>query len=232
MTSRQNPAGILYIVATPIGNLADISERAIETLKKADLIASEDTRTSGKLLSRFNIKTPQTSYHDHNEKSKAPGIIDAILAGKSVALISDAGTPLISDPGYTLVNMAIEKGIDIIPVPGPSAILAALVASGFPTDRFCFEGYPPRTEGKLKRFFERLADEHRTIVFFETPHRIKKSLKVMMNILGDREIFVGRELTKKFEEKLRGTVSVISKNIENRTIKGEIVIVVRGYENK
>ena len=232
MTSRQNPAGILYIVATPIGNLADISERAIETLKRVDLIASEDTRTSRNLLSRFNIKTAQTSYHDHNEKSKAPGIIDAILAGRSVALISDAGTPLISDPGYTLVNMAIAKAIDIVPIPGPSAILAALVASGFPTDRFCFEGYPPRTEGKLKRFFERFADERRTIVFFETPHRIKKNLRVMVNILGDREIFIGRELTKKFEEKWRDTVSIILKNIEERTIKGEIVVVVRGYENK
>lgn len=232
MIPGQNPRGILYIVATPIGNLTDISERAIETLKGVDLIASEDTRTSKNLLSRFNIKTPQTSYHDHNEKSKAPGIIRAILAGKSVALISDAGTPLISDPGYTLVNMAIEKGIEIIPVPGPSAILAALVTSGFPTDKFCFEGYPPRTEGKLKRFFERLADERRTIIFFETPHRIKKSLRIMMTILGDRDVFMGRELTKKFEEKLRDPVSSILENIENRTIKGEIVIVVRGRENK
>jgi 16S rRNA (cytidine1402-2'-O)-methyltransferase len=232
MTPQQYPAGILYIVATPIGNLADMSERAIETLKKVDLIASEDTRTSRNLLSRFNITTAQTSYHDHNEKSKAPGIIDAILAGKSVAVISDAGTPLISDPGYTLINMAIAEGIEIVPVPGPSAILAALVSSGFPTDRFCFEGYPPRTEGKRKRFFERLADECRTIVFFESPHRIKKSLKVMLDIYGDREIYVGRELTKKFEEKWRGAISVILEDIEGRTIKGEITVVVRGYENK
>jgi 16S rRNA (cytidine1402-2'-O)-methyltransferase len=230
MTARQNPAGILYIVATPIGNLADISMRAIETLRGVDLIASEDTRTSKKLFSRFNIKTARTSYHDHNEKSKAPRIIEAILEGKSVALISDAGTPLISDPGYTLVNMAIAEGIDIIPVPGPSAILAALVSSGFPTDRFCFEGYPPRTEGKLKRFFERLVDEPRTIVLFETPHRIKKCLKVMLDVFGDREIFIGRELTKKFEEKWRGTVSIILKNIEDRTIKGEIIVVVRGHK--
>ncbi len=232
MTSGQDPAGILYIVATPIGNLGDISERAIETLKRVDLIASEDTRTSNILLSRFNIKTARTSYHDHNERSKAPKIIDAILAGKSVALISDAGTPLISDPGYTLVNMAITEGIEIVPIPGPSAILAALVSSGFPTDRFCFEGYPPRTGGKLKRFFERLTDERRTIVFFETPHRIKKDLLAMLNILGDREIFVGRELTKKFEEKWRGTISAILKNIQDRTIKGEVIVVVRGYENK
>lgn len=220
----------MYIVATPIGNLADISMRAIETLRNVDLIASEDTRTSKKLFSRFNIKTARTSYHDHNEKSKAPRIIEAILEGKSVAIISDAGTPLISDPGYTLVNMAIAEGIDIIPVPGPSAILAALVSSGFPTDRFCFEGYPPRTEGKLKRFFERLVDEPRTIVLFETPHRIKKCLKVMLDVFGDREIFVGRELTKKFEEKWRGAVSIILKNIEDRTIKGEIIVVVRGHK--
>lgn len=232
MTARQNPAGILYIVATPIGNLADISMRAIETLRSVDLIAAEDTRTSKKLFSRFNIKTARTSYHDHNEKSKAPKIIDAILEGKSVALISDAGTPLISDPGYTLVNLAIAERIDIIPVPGPSAILAALVASGFPTDRFCFEGYPPRTEGKLKRFFERLVDEPRTIVLFETPHRIKKCLKVMLDVFDDREIFIGRELTKKFEEKWRGTISVVLKNIEDRTIKGEIIVVVRGYKNR
>jgi 16S rRNA (cytidine1402-2'-O)-methyltransferase len=232
MTARQNPAGILYIVATPIGNLADISMRAIDTLRSVDLIAAEDTRTSKKLFSRFNIKTARTSYHDHNEKSKAPKIIDAILEGKSVALISDAGTPLISDPGYTLVNLAIAERIDIIPVPGPSAILAALVASGFPTDRFCFEGYPPRTEGKLKRFFERLVDEPRTIVLFETPHRIKKCLKVMLDVFDDREIFIGRELTKKFEEKWRGTISVVLKNIEDRTIKGEIIVVVRGYKNR
>jgi 16S rRNA (cytidine1402-2'-O)-methyltransferase len=208
-----------------------MSVRAIETLKSVDLIASEDTRNSGHLLAHFGINVPQTSYHDFNEKQKAPDLIKLLLDGKSVALISDAGTPLISDPGYRLVNAAREAGIDIIPIPGASAILAALVVSGFPTDRFIFEGYLPRTSGKLKRLFEELLAEQRTLIFYETQFRILKSLKIMQEVLGDREIFVGRELTKKFEEKLRGRISEILTALEGRNIKGEIVIVVSGNKS-
>ncbi len=202
-------AGILYIVATPIGNLGDMTFRAVETLKSVDLIAAEDTRNSGRLLAHFGIGTPQTSYHDYNERQKAPELIDMLKEGKSIALISDAGTPLVSDPGYRLVNQAASEGIDIIPIPGPSSILAALVVSGFPTDRFTFEGYLPRTSGKLKSTLEELSGEERTMVFLETTFRISKSLPVMLEVFGDREILIGRELTKKFEEKLRGRISEV-----------------------
>ena len=156
MTPPSSSPGSLYIVATPIGNLQDITFRAVEILKSVDYIASEDTRVSGKLLSRYEIKTRQTSYFEHNENTKAPAIIRDIIEGKSVALITDAGTPLISDPGYRLVELAVKNEIDIIPIPGPSSVMAALSVSGFPTDSFCFEGYPPRTAGKLKKFFEKL----------------------------------------------------------------------------
>jgi 16S rRNA (cytidine1402-2'-O)-methyltransferase len=231
MISGGRPRGSLYIVSTPIGNLGDISRRAVDVLGSVDLIALEDTRTCGRLLSHFDIKTPRTSFHDHNEKSKAPKLIDVLSEGKSVALISEAGTPLISDPGYNLVRMAVERGIDVVPVPGSSSLLAALVASGFPTDRFCFEGYPPRTESKMRRFFEGLALEPRTLVFFESPHRVKKCLKIMLAAMGDRDLLLARELTKKFEEKLRGRISEVAKVIEDRTMKGEIALVVRGHKD-
>jgi 16S rRNA (cytidine1402-2'-O)-methyltransferase len=228
MTSSDNFRGSLYIVATPIGNLKDISFRALEVLKSVDYIASEDTRASGKLLSRYEINTRQTSYFEHNEKIKAPGIIRDIINGKSVALITDAGTPLISDPGYRLVVLAVENDIDIIPIPGPSSVTAAVSISGFPTDSFCFEGYPPRTAGKLRKFFEKLKDERRTIVIFETPHRIKKTLASMLEVMGDRDLLIGRELTKKFEEKNRAKLSDIMERSEKRPFKGEMVIVIRG----
>ena len=228
MTCSDSPKGSLYIVATPIGNLRDITSRALEILKSVDYIASEDTRISGRLLSEYDINTRQISYFEHNEKTKAPAIIKDLIAGKSVAVITDAGTPLISDPGYFLVNLAIKNNIDIIPIPGPSSVLAALSVSGFPTHSFCFEGYPPKTAGKLLRFFENLKDESRTIILFETPHRINKCLSAMLESFGDREIFIGRELTKKFEEKIRGNLSEILENIKKKPLKGEMVIVVRG----
>lgn len=231
MRDQDIPEGSLYIVATPIGNLEDISYRALEVLKSVDYIAAEDTRVSGKLLSRYSINTRQTSYFEHNEKAKAPKIIRDILDGQSVALITDAGTPLISDPGYRLVELAVKKGIDIIPIPGPSSVMAALSISGFPTDSFCFEGYPPRTAGKLKTFLEGIRDEHRTVVLFETPHRILKCLSAMFEVMGEREIFLGRELTKRFEEKIRGKIPDILGRIREKPLKGEIVIVIRsGFE--
>ena len=225
-TSRGN----LYIVATPIGNLGDISSRAIEILKSVELIAAEDTRNSGRLLAHLSIETRQTSYHDFNEKEKAPELVKMLLSGSSIALISDAGTPLLSDPGYRLVKLAREAGIDIIPIPGPSSILAALVVSGFPTDRFSFEGYLPRTTGKLKNRLEELKNDPRTMIFFETQFRILKSLPAMLEIFGDRDILIARELTKKFEEKIRGRISEIISALKDRNLKGELVIVVPGTD--
>lgn len=228
MTYSERLDGTLYIVATPIGNLGDISFRAVDILKSVDYIASEDTRVSGKLLSRYDIKARQTSYFDHNENIKAPKIIQDLLEGKSVALITDAGTPLISDPGYRLVNLAVKNNIDVVSIPGPSSVTAALSISGFPAHSFCFEGYPPKTSGKLIRFFENLKDEQRTIVLFETTYRIVKCLKAMREILGEREIFIGRELTKKFEEKIRGNISGILDEMGKKQLKGELVVVIRG----
>jgi len=227
MTVPHMPPGKLYLVSTPIGNLGDFSARGIETLKESDIILAEDTRNTGKLLSRYQVPTRMMSFHDHSEKSKTPIVIDMLLQGKSVALVSDAGTPLVSDPGYSLVNAAIENKIDIVPIPGASAVLAALSVSGFPTDKFGFEGYAPRTEGKLRKFIEEIAESSRTTVFFETPHRIMKSLKIMKEIMGERRIMVGRELTKLHEEKIRGTVDFVYDSLENRSVKGEIVIVVK-----
>jgi 16S rRNA (cytidine1402-2'-O)-methyltransferase len=232
MTAPGSTQGTLYVVSTPIGNLGDMSARAIETLKNVDLVAAEDTRVTGGLLTHFGIKVPQTSLHDHNERQKAPELIAAMLDGKSVALVSDAGTPLVSDPGFRLINEAWANGIDIIPIPGASSVLAALVVSGFPTDSFCFEGYLPNRSGRLRTALEELTAERRTMIFFETPHRITKSLPVMLEALGDREIFMGRELTKKFEEKIRGKISEVILQVENRNLKGEIVLVVPGIGHR
>jgi 16S rRNA (cytidine1402-2'-O)-methyltransferase len=230
MTRNDQSQGSLYIVATPIGNLRDITLRALDTLKAVDYVAVEDTRVSGRLFSTYEINTRKVSYFEHNEKTRGPAIIKDLLEGKSVALITDAGTPLISDPGYLLVNLALQNDIDVIPVPGPSSLLAALCASGFPAHSFCFEGYPPKSGGKLRRFFENLKDEIRTIILFESPHRIKKCLSAMLEVLGDREIFIGRELTKKFEERIHGTVSQILDKFEKTPPKGEMVIVIRGKQ--
>ena len=232
MTLADARKGTLFIVSTPIGNLGDMTQRAIETLNNVDLIASEDTRLSGRLLAHFGIGAPQTSYHDHNERKKAPELIRFMLDGNSLALISDAGTPLISDPGYRLVSAACSEGIDVIPIPGASSILAALVVSGFPANRFCFEGYLPRSSGRLRHALIELSSEPRTMVFFETPFRIMKSLPVMLDVFGDRQVFIARELTKKFEEKIRGSLSQVIPLLEKRTLKGEIVIIVPGTGNK
>jgi 16S rRNA (cytidine1402-2'-O)-methyltransferase len=232
MTDPWSERGILYIVSTPIGNLGDMTSRAVEILKRVDLIASEDTRVSGVLLDHFDIPAPQTSYHDHNERQKAPELVKMLLSGKSIALICDAGTPLISDPGYRLVSEAWANSINVIPIPGASSILAALAVAGFPTDSFCFEGYLPNRSGRLRAVLEALAAERRTMILFETPHRILKSLPVMLEILGDRPIFLGRELTKKFEERIRGRISEVIAALEKRTLKGEIVLVVPGIGHR
>ncbi|HAK60249.1 MAG TPA: 16S rRNA (cytidine(1402)-2'-O)-methyltransferase [Nitrospiraceae bacterium] len=222
--------GILYIVATPIGNLEDITLRAIRILKEVDMIAAEDTRHSRKLLDRYEIATPLTSYHDHNKEEKAPVLIDRLLDGKNVALVSDAGTPGISDPGYFLINLAVSKDIVIVPIPGATAAITALSISGLPTDRFVFEGFlPSKQTARVKRLKE-LEKEERTIIFYEAPHKILKTMAAIIEVLGDRNAVVTRELTKIHEEALRGALSDVLKQLEAKTTKGEFTIIVRGHK--
>ena len=224
-------SGHLYIVATPIGNLGDISERAVEILKQVDLIAAEDTRHSKTLLERFVIKTKVTAYHEHNEEKITQQLIQQIQQGESIALISDAGTPLINDPGYKLVVAAHDNKIQVVPIPGPSAIITALSASGLPTNKFIYEGYLPAKNKARKTRLKELKNESRTIVFYEAPHRIVESMKIMQEILGDnRRVTIARELTKQFEQIVCDQLSVINNKIENEEIKqkGEFVIVVEG----
>ncbi len=220
-----NP-GILYLVSTPIGNLGDLSFRAVEILKSVDLIACEDTRHSKMLLSHYSIHKPLMSYFDFSEKKKTPAIVEKIKNGASVALISDAGTPGIADPGYRLIQGAIAEGIRVEAIPGASAILAALAVSGLPTDRFIFEGFFPLKEGQKKRKLLELKDEERTVIFYESPHRIVKTLEVIHETLGDVPIVVARELTKKFEEVLRDKVSVILERFKGKKALGEFVVLM------
>jgi 16S rRNA (cytidine1402-2'-O)-methyltransferase len=220
--------GTLYIVATPIGNLEDITLRAIRVLKEADLVAAEDTRHSRHLLDRYQIETQLTSYHDHNKEEKAPILVARLLEGKSVALVSDAGTPGISDPGYFLINLAIAQKIPVVPLPGATAAIAALSVSGMPTDRFVFEGFlPAKHLARLKRLKE-LSTEERTIVFYEAPHKIIRAIEDMLQALGDRRAVITRELTKIHEETIRGTLSECLKRLQEGTIKGEFAVIVHG----
>ena len=223
-------SGTLYIVATPIGNLEDITLRALRILKEVDLIAAEDTRHTKTLLSTYNIRTSLTSYHDHNEKTKAHALVARLKQGENVALVSDAGTPTLSDPGFRLVQEAIQQGIPVVPVPGPSALTAVLSASGLPTDHFVFEGFLPVKKRERREKLSRLREEIRTLVFFEAPHRLKESLEDLLEILGDREVAVGREVTKVYEEFLHGRLSELSAQVEPREMRGEITLVVRGAE--
>lgn len=219
----------LYIVATPIGNLEDITLRALKTLKEVDLIVAEDTRRTGVLLKHYGIKKPFLSYHDHNKLNRTPIIIDECAAGKKVALVSDSGTPGISDPGFYLVKKAIEAGLIVIPIPGPTALISGLVVSGLPTDRFVFEGFLPRKSTQRRRRLNELAQEERTIILFESPHRILASLNDCLSVLGDRQASLCRELTKKFETIKRGKVSDLIKEFTHKSPKGEFVLVIEGY---
>ncbi len=221
-------SGTLFICATPIGNLGDITQRVIETLTQVDLIAAEDTRNSLKLINHFDIHTPLTSYHEYNKYEKAGELADILLSGKDVALITDAGTPAISDPGEVLVRKCAEEGIPVTSLPGPSAVITALTLSGLSTGRFCFEGFLPR-ENKLRK--ERLAEikeETRTIVFYEAPHHLRETLKDLYDALGDRRISLCRELTKKHEEILRITLGEAVSYYEEKSPRGEFVLVTEG----
>ena len=220
--------GILYIVPTPIGNLADMTYRAVEVLKSVDLILAEDTRTSSVLLNHYDIHKPLQSHHKFNEHQKVEMVRDRIMAGESVALISDAGTPGISDPGFLLVRTCVEEGIQVQTLPGATALIPALVDSGFPCDKFCFEGFLPQKKGR-QTILKSLADEHRTMIFYESPFRVVKTLTQMAEAFGaQRECAVAREISKKFEQVVRGTLASVAKHFTANEPKGEIVIVVKG----
>ena len=223
-------SGTLYIVATPIGNLEDMTLRAIRVLKEADLIAAEDTRHTRKLLDRYDISTSLTSYHDHNKEEKAPVLVAKLLEGKNVALVSDAGTPGISDPGYFLINLAIHQNIPVVPIPGATAAIAALSISGLPTDSFVFEGFLPSKQGARTKRLEEIATEKRTMIFYEAPHRIIRTIEDMAAVLGDRKAVVTRELTKVYEEAIRGTLSEVLARLKTGTTKGEFTIIIHGAE--
>ncbi|NGO53671.1 16S rRNA (cytidine(1402)-2'-O)-methyltransferase [Allomesorhizobium camelthorni] len=217
----------LYLVATPIGNLGDITLRALETLAGADILACEDTRVTRVLLDRYGIRQRPTPYHEHNAGEAGPRLIEALLAGKSVALVSDAGTPLVSDPGFRLVGQALEAGIRVVPIPGASAVLAALTASGLPSDAFMFAGFLPVKDGQRRSRLSALTAVPATLVFFESPRRLSDTLAAMADVFGDRPAAVGRELTKTFEEMRTGTLPELAAHYgEAPTPKGEIVICV------
>ena len=219
--------GTLYLVATPIGNLEDITYRAVKVLMSVDLVAAEDTRKTKILLDHYHISKPMLSYYSYNEQARAPQLIEKLLSGQSVALVSDAGTPGISDPAFHIVQQALENGISIIPIPGPTAFISALIASGLSTDRFVFEGFLPQKKGR-KTKWESLKSESRTIIIYESPHRIIKTLTDIHTYLGTRKVVVARELTKKFEEIVRGSVQSVLTELSKKSPKGEYVVIIEG----
>ena len=225
-----NKLGTLYIVSTPIGNLADITYRAVEILKTVDIIAAEDTRRSRVLLSNYDIKTKMISYYEHNKYQKIQKITENLLNGDHVAVITDAGTPAISDPAYKLVRQAIKVGCNIESIPGPSAVLASLVSSGLPTDRFIFEGFLPPKKGRKKRL-EYLINESGTIIIYENTLRLNRTIKQILDIIGDRPAVICRELTKIHEEKIRGTLSSLLELLSSKKLKGECVLLI-GKDDK
>ena len=221
--------GTLYVVGTPIGNLEDITYRAIAILKSVTVIAAEDTRHTRTLLSAYDIHTPLTSYHDFNKEEKAPVLIARMAEGASVALVCDAGTPTLSDPGYFLIKEAHRAGRTVCPIPGPAAAIAALSVSGLPTDRFAFDGFLPRKSGGRRKRLESLKSEPRTLIFYESPYRILALLEEIRVVMGEREIVVGREMTKLHEEIMRGSIADVICRFEKKKPKGEITLVVTGY---
>lgn len=225
-------AGVIYLVATPIGNLQDISIRALETLKSADVIAAEDTRQTLKLLNHFEIKKPLISYHEHNKKESGEKIIKEALEGKSFALVTDAGTPGISDPGEALVKLAIENQVRIYVIPGATAFVYGLVVSGLPTSRFVFEGFLPTDKKGRRERFEEIKDEEKTIIFYEAPHKLIRTLNDLYECFGDRKIALCRELTKKYEEIERCTLSEAIQIYKDKKPLGEYVLIMEGMDKK
>ena len=224
--------GTLFIVSTPIGNLEDMTFRAIRVMKEANIIAAEDTRRTQKLCVQYDIRTPLTSYHDFNKEGKTLVLIQQLQEGASVALVSDAGTPLISDPGFYLVRETIKHSIPVVPIPGASSILTALSASGLPPDAFVFQGFLPRKTGARTQLLKYLTAEPRTIILFETPYRLRSTLETIHSLFGSRQIVIGRELTKIHEEFIRGTAEEILQSGLEQRVKGEVTIVMEGTHAK
>lgn len=231
MTEGDGPeGGVLYVVATPIGNMEDVTLRALDVLRQCDALAAEDTRRTRQLLSRHEIPRPRTllSLHEHNEEHSALRIVGLLEGGARVALCSDAGTPLVSDPGYRTLRLVVERGFPVVPVPGPSAALAALTVSGLPPSSFTFKGFPPRKPGPRKRFLEAEVDAPHTLILFESPHRVAKLLRDAADVLGDRDACVCVDLTKRFEATHRGSLSALADEFEGRTARGEMTVVIAG----
>ena len=218
--------GTLFIVATPIGNLEDISPRALRVLSEVELVACEDTRHTQRLLNHFGIKTKSISYHEHNERERAKELCRLLESGKNVALVSDAGTPLVSDPGFRIVNAAIEKDIPVVTIPGPAAFVTALVASGLPSDQFLFAGFLPSRANARREKLETLGETPATLIIYEAPHRLAATLKDAVDVLGNRQAAVARELTKLHEEISRGTLADLAERFSNQLVRGEIVLII------
>ena len=219
--------GVLYVVSTPIGNMRDITLRALDVLAQVDVIAAEDTRHTGLLLKHYGISTPLTSYYEYNRLKKTPELIARLRRGESVALVSDAGTPGISDPGCYLVRTAVAENLRVQAIPGPTALVTALVTSGLATERFVFEGFLPTKKGRKTRL-ESLRQEERTLVFYESPHRLQRTMRDLLEVLGERQAVVARELTKKFEEIIRGPLSHLVAALQEKRMRGEVVLVIEG----
>jgi len=224
MTPASKPGGKLFLVGTPIGNLEDITFRALKTLKEVDLIACEDTRRTQQLLNHYSIKTPTTSYHEHNELTRSAELMIELEEGSQIALVSDAGMPVISDPGFRLVSLAVRHGIPVIPIPGASAFVAALSAAGLPVDKFRFLGFLPSKKGQRRKALEELKDASKTLVFYEAPHRLVGMLADLRDVLGEQPVVVAREVTKLHEEFLRGSVSEVLGVLKKKPVKGEITV--------
>lgn len=230
MATEPKP-GTLYIVGTPIGNLEDMTFRSVRILQSVDMIAAEDTRHTGKLLQHFQIKTPQMSYHEHNRNSRIPEILEYLKYGKAIALVSDAGMPGISDPGYELIKACVDAEIDVVPIPSATAAITALSASGLPTNRFVFDGFLPAKSQQRREYLESLLIETRTLVFYESPHRLRETLQDFADILGsDRQIVIARELTKLYEEFWRGTIEEAIAHYQQKEPQGEYTLLVAGIE--
>lgn len=229
---QNTPIGTLYLVSTPIGNLEDITLRALRILKEVDLIAAEDTRQTRRLLTHYDIHTPLTSYFEGNQQVKCDKLIDRMKTGETIALVSDAGTPVISDPGYPLLRGCIDVGIPIVPIPGASAVITAASVAGLPLHNFAFEGFLSPKSGKRKRQLSVLTDEERTLIFFESPYRVCRFFEDVLEVLGNREIVVTRELTKRFEEIFRGNVNEALQKFRDTEPRGEFTIVIAGRKEK
>jgi len=227
-----NQAGMIFVVSTPIGNLGDMTYRGVDTLKDVSAILAEDTRHTRKLLTHYGIKNELIAYHDHNKEAATPRVLDRLTQGDTLALVSDAGTPGISDPGFYLIRAAIDAGIRVTVVPGANSLLSALLLSGFPPDAFVFEGFLPRKKGELERTFQRLEEERRTAIFFVSPHRLIKALEAIDSTLPERTVAVVREITKIHEETRRGTAALLLEHFGARSVRGEIVLLVKGKDKR